>query len=620
MLTIDHFLNLDKELQYLLGQRDLLLQKKIDTIAKVSTAKARLLLEDDVKLALEELQYTFYSRNLKSIESMLTAMMRETLPYLSDSSIKLDLYSKGGISQLDICLEKGSNLQSTSTKKSKKQEELIEDVYEDNGGALTNIISVGTQFIALANTTQRRFISLDEPDCWIQPERILDFSSIITQVAKKSGFQVLYISHHDLNNLSQHANIARLETDENDKRYFSQVVINDQWENKTDVGIRAIELINFKAYEYATLNLYPGVNYLIGENNKGKSVINSAIRAVAYNESKDSCIRHWYDKEGNKHFADKAQVIIHLENDYKLIWTRSRKGSPKVQYELTHPSFKERKIEDGERNQIIDWVKNLLGIYPSDELDIQLVNQKNPVFLLNEKGSTRAKILSVGQEHIIIQSGQEKYKQILREDKKTVKEGEDFIFKLNSKLEEFDLLLLQINKELSKQFSQFINGTKNKEILNKHIKLIEANIGLKAVSEISIKPIVLTSSEKISHFLSVYSILQKLNIGVKLPVEPKLVDQSKFIDAMTFLNKIKKLATSVITSKVELTTLTDSAPILEAGKKIKELDENKQKLNKEIQMKKELLKKASDSKDHFISHILDNHCPLCMADNFKDRI
>ena len=80
----------------------------------------------------------------------------------------------------------------------------------------------------------------------------------------------------------------------------------------------------------------------------------------------------------------------------------------------------------------------MLGIYPTDDLDIQLVNQKKSVFLLDEKSTTKAKILSVGQEQLYVQEGQEKYKQLVREDKRIVKEGEDFLFKLTTQLEKFE--------------------------------------------------------------------------------------------------------------------------------------------------------------------------------------
>ena len=56
-------------------------------------------------------------------------------------------------------------------------------------------------------------------------------------------------------------------------------------------GLRFIRLLNVQAYADATLRSSPGVNALIGPNNRGKSSFIRALRAVFYGEARDSLVR-----------------------------------------------------------------------------------------------------------------------------------------------------------------------------------------------------------------------------------------------------------------------------------------------------------------------------------------
>jgi hypothetical protein len=79
------------------------------------------------------------------------------------------------------------------------------DGYEENimkgcGGSVANILSVGLRLFALTSLDKeihRRFLVLDEQDCWLQPEIVPRFVKIIQQAAKALNFQILMISHHD---------------------------------------------------------------------------------------------------------------------------------------------------------------------------------------------------------------------------------------------------------------------------------------------------------------------------------------------------------------------------------------------------------------------------------------
>jgi DNA repair exonuclease SbcCD ATPase subunit len=83
-----------------------------------------------------------------------------------------------------------------------------EDILTGQGGSVCNIISVGLRLIALSqlpDREHRRFLILDEQDCWLRPDLVPRLMAIIHAIAQKLNFQLLVISHHDLNLFREYA-------------------------------------------------------------------------------------------------------------------------------------------------------------------------------------------------------------------------------------------------------------------------------------------------------------------------------------------------------------------------------------------------------------------------------
>ncbi len=83
-----------------------------------------------------------------------------------------------------------------------------EDILTGQGGSVCNIISVGLRLIALSQLDERehrRFLVLDEQDCWIRPDLVPRLMSIIHAIARRLNFQILAISHHDVNHFRDYA-------------------------------------------------------------------------------------------------------------------------------------------------------------------------------------------------------------------------------------------------------------------------------------------------------------------------------------------------------------------------------------------------------------------------------
>ena len=83
-----------------------------------------------------------------------------------------------------------------------------EDILTGQGGSVCNIISVGLRLIALSQLDEkehRRFLILDEQDCWLRPDLVPRLMSIIYTIARRLNFQILVISHHDVNHFREYA-------------------------------------------------------------------------------------------------------------------------------------------------------------------------------------------------------------------------------------------------------------------------------------------------------------------------------------------------------------------------------------------------------------------------------
>ena len=51
----------------------------------------------------------------------------------------------------------------------------------------------------------RRFLVLDEQDCWLRPDLVPRLVKIVHDAGKALGFQVLMISHHDVEAFREYA-------------------------------------------------------------------------------------------------------------------------------------------------------------------------------------------------------------------------------------------------------------------------------------------------------------------------------------------------------------------------------------------------------------------------------
>lgn len=392
------------------GARKTDLARNEQLTESVSQAKGRIALGSEVGRVFEALQTKAHERSVGAFERLLSAILNDVLP--EEGVVRLLPQFKNNSTWLDIALEKNGAL---------------EDVVEANGGAVTNVVCAGLRFAALSRTNNRRLMVLDEPDCWLKPERVPAFIAVISQVATQTETQTFFITHHSSELLEGSVNIVRFGADKQNKVFAEALEprVSD-WDDDHTPGIRAIELFNVRRHEHTLIPCFPGATAFIGDNNLGKSTaIVSSFKAVAYGESDDTLVRHG---------AQDAKIIFHLESKKRLEWTRSLKKSPAVMYRFYNGDTLVMEGRPKTRNQAPEWVTEILGVARVDDLDVQVGNQKSPVFLLNDSASRRAQILSVGRESSHLKSFMKKYEEAKSTDREVVNQGELELARIRARL------------------------------------------------------------------------------------------------------------------------------------------------------------------------------------------
>jgi hypothetical protein len=170
-------------------------QQAADDLAEIqgelSTVRNYLTLSDRVTVALEALSHQLFRELLDLIEEKLSIALMEVLN--QPIQLKAEVQWRRNAASVDFWVERNGNR---------------EDILKGQGGSVTNVLSVGLRMFALTTLDEkshRRFLVLDEQDCWLRPDLVPCLVKIVHEAGKALGFQVLMISHHDVSAFSQYA-------------------------------------------------------------------------------------------------------------------------------------------------------------------------------------------------------------------------------------------------------------------------------------------------------------------------------------------------------------------------------------------------------------------------------
>ncbi len=175
----------------LLDKRGDLVNKSRELAKRFGELNAYLGIADQVSSALEQLSEQLFQQLLGIVQEKLTVAIQEILE--QPICFKADADFKRGTATVEFRIERDGH---------------SEDILRGQGGSVVNILSVGLRMFALTTldeTRHRRFLVLDEQDCWLRPELVPRLVKIVHEAAQALGFQVLMISHHDIELFEQYA-------------------------------------------------------------------------------------------------------------------------------------------------------------------------------------------------------------------------------------------------------------------------------------------------------------------------------------------------------------------------------------------------------------------------------
>ncbi len=168
----------------LAGQRDELRRRLSRLEKNLAATNACLELSTPVTEALRILGEKLFEQVLGGLQSRLTIALQDVLQQPIEFHAAADF--KRGSAIVDFSIRRDGN---------------AEDIRRGQGGSVQNILSVGLRMFALASLDpgqHRRFLVLDEQDCWLHPDLVPRLVKIVSQAARELEFQVLMISHHDI--------------------------------------------------------------------------------------------------------------------------------------------------------------------------------------------------------------------------------------------------------------------------------------------------------------------------------------------------------------------------------------------------------------------------------------
>ena len=394
-----------------LRSREEMRKLRMDQLAvMVGEAKSRMARQPKMQEFLERLQDRCHQKSVGLYEELLTAVVHDVLGGVN--TVALSLKTLRGLPALDIEM---------ATPEGKR-----ESIMEGNGGALTNIVSTGLRVIALARSGAYPFLVLDEPDCWIKPEMVPQFATVVGQIAKDLGIQVLLISHHDAGAFAGFSSQVKLGRRGGKLEARPEGNFDASAWIGAKTGVKQFRLRDFMSHEDTVIPLSPGVTCLIGDNNIGKSAVVSALRALFHGSGEDTAIAH-----GASHFN--VEAVFH--DDSRLSVERYAKKSPKQRWRYWIPGQTEPLHDASPKDGAPEWVDMIAKVARDGDLDIAFAKQKTPVFLLDQPPSARARILAVGRESAHLQRLIAKNKDRNLIDARLARDGEQEGAAINRELE-----------------------------------------------------------------------------------------------------------------------------------------------------------------------------------------
>lgn len=180
-----------KRVDALLHKRHDREQQSLRLARQFADLNAYLGIADKVTVALERLSEQLFEQLLAIVQEKLSIALQEILGQ------PIELKATAGF-------ERGA----ATVRFHVQRDGCEEDILRGQGGSVANILSVGLRLFALTTLDEarhRRFLVLDEQDCWLRPDLVPKLVKLVRDAGRALGFQVIMISHHDRAIFDQYA-------------------------------------------------------------------------------------------------------------------------------------------------------------------------------------------------------------------------------------------------------------------------------------------------------------------------------------------------------------------------------------------------------------------------------
>jgi DNA repair exonuclease SbcCD ATPase subunit len=181
--TISSPVKLRSRLDRLQGQRESQMKLRESRQRDIAAIDEYLEIAPAVEEALDKLSEAMFGSLTKVIERQLSLALQEVLE--QNLVLKVERQFKRGGATMRFHVERDGN---------------PEDIMRGQGGSVANVLSVGLRLFAITQLDpkkHRKFLVLDEQDCWLRPDLVPRLVEIVRNAGRAMGFQVLMISHHD---------------------------------------------------------------------------------------------------------------------------------------------------------------------------------------------------------------------------------------------------------------------------------------------------------------------------------------------------------------------------------------------------------------------------------------
>jgi energy-coupling factor transporter ATP-binding protein EcfA2 len=372
--------------QHFIEQRVLIAQKKSEYQEYIDA-------KDDIELALSKLAEASQVEAVALYSELLTTLVSEVMG--KKQVVILETRKFRNKVHLDLfCEEEGGHRV---------------DIAEAKGGSICNLIAAGMRVVSIIQSPYRRFLFLDEPDCWLAPSLVGPFVRVLRRLCNEVGVQMVYISHHSIKTIGDDIYNVHLErrgelvADVNKGQCIEPfALLSNELREKnggfgvewlSGAGIRFIEIKDFMSHAKTRVSLAPGLTLLTGENDIGKTSVFRALKALSINDAAVKFIRHG---------KDFTSVTVGLENEVVVNWSFVDRKSIKSSYTVSN-GLEEITI-DVPNGEVPYQVKQLLSFGEVDTFDLHFSDQRDPLFLLNSavKGHQRASFLNISDDFEVV--------------------------------------------------------------------------------------------------------------------------------------------------------------------------------------------------------------------------